>query len=145
MTRDITPVGWPATGAVDEAFAEVRASFDQFCLAAGIEGARHDDGGGCHGGLRAAPRSRRASGSPWPRPAQPQKNGLAPLDASAAPPRLAPRPSEKRRRDALSRVSGPRRTNNITPLAAHLAPPSRMPNLCRPTKYRRTSQKHSVV
>src|SRR6202043_3638968 len=29
--------GSPATGAVDEAFAEVRASFDRFCLAAGIE------------------------------------------------------------------------------------------------------------
>ena len=28
MTRDITPAGSPATGAVDEAFAEVRASFD---------------------------------------------------------------------------------------------------------------------
>ena len=37
MTRDITPAGWPATGAVDEAFTEVRASFDRFCLAAGIE------------------------------------------------------------------------------------------------------------
>ncbi|MFK4535081.1 hypothetical protein ABIA00_003264 [Bradyrhizobium ottawaense] len=37
MTRDITPAGWPATGAVDEAFAEVGASFDRFCLAAGIE------------------------------------------------------------------------------------------------------------
>ena len=37
MTRDITPAGPPATGAVDEAFAEVRASFDRFCLAAGIE------------------------------------------------------------------------------------------------------------
>ena len=37
MTRDITPAGWPATGAVDEAFAEVRASFDRFCLAARIE------------------------------------------------------------------------------------------------------------
>src|SRR4030081_3879040 len=38
MTRDITPAGSPATGAVDEAFAEVRASFDRSCLAAGIEG-----------------------------------------------------------------------------------------------------------
>ncbi|TFV27178.1 hypothetical protein E4K64_39610 [Bradyrhizobium frederickii] len=28
---------WSATGVVDEAFAEVRASFDRFCLAAGIE------------------------------------------------------------------------------------------------------------
>ncbi|MET4214626.1 IS256 family transposase [Bradyrhizobium sp. LA2.1] len=37
MTRDITPAGSPATGAVDEAYAEVRASFDRFCLAAGIE------------------------------------------------------------------------------------------------------------
>lgn len=37
MTRDITPAGSPATWAVDEAFAEVRASFDRFCLAAGIE------------------------------------------------------------------------------------------------------------
>src|SRR2546421_11901295 len=37
MTRDITPAGSPATGAVDEAFVEVRASFDRFCLAAGIE------------------------------------------------------------------------------------------------------------
>ena len=37
MTRDITPAGSPATGAVDGAFAEVRASFDRFCLAAGIE------------------------------------------------------------------------------------------------------------
>src|SRR5258706_16342594 len=37
MTRDITPAGSPATGSVDEAFAEVRASFDRFCLAAGIE------------------------------------------------------------------------------------------------------------
>src|SRR5207245_2747312 len=37
MTRDIIPAGSPATGAVDEAFAEVRASFDRFCLAAGIE------------------------------------------------------------------------------------------------------------
>src|SRR5258708_8924725 len=37
MTRDIVPAGSPATGAVDEAFAEVRASFDRFCLAAGIE------------------------------------------------------------------------------------------------------------
>lgn len=26
MTRDITPAGWPATGAGDEAFAEVQAS-----------------------------------------------------------------------------------------------------------------------
>src|ERR1700692_2969707 len=37
MTRDITPAGSPATGAVDEAFAEVRASSDRFCLAAGIK------------------------------------------------------------------------------------------------------------
>ncbi|MGY3622059.1 hypothetical protein ACVJGD_008255 [Bradyrhizobium sp. USDA 10063] len=37
MTRDITPAGSPATWAVDEAFADVRASFDRFCLAAGIE------------------------------------------------------------------------------------------------------------
>ena len=37
MTRDITPAGSPATRAVDESFAEVRASFDRFCLAAGIE------------------------------------------------------------------------------------------------------------
>lgn len=37
MTRDITPAGWPATRAVDDAFAEVRESFDRFCLAAGIE------------------------------------------------------------------------------------------------------------
>ena len=37
MTRDITPAGSPATGAVDDAFAEVQASFDRFCLAAGIE------------------------------------------------------------------------------------------------------------
>ena len=37
MTRDTTPAGSPATRAVDEAFAEVRASFDRFCLAAGIE------------------------------------------------------------------------------------------------------------
>src|SRR5215468_11153444 len=37
MTRDITPAGSPATGAVDEAFAEVWASFDRFCPAAGIE------------------------------------------------------------------------------------------------------------
>ena len=37
MTRDITPASSPATAAVDEAFAEVRASFDRFCLAAGIE------------------------------------------------------------------------------------------------------------
>ena len=37
MTRDITPAGSPATGAVDEAFAEVWASFDRFCLAAEIE------------------------------------------------------------------------------------------------------------
>src|SRR4030088_3809682 len=37
MTRDITPAGSPATGSVDEAFAEVRASFDRFCVAAGIE------------------------------------------------------------------------------------------------------------
>src|SRR5258707_2842509 len=37
MTRGIIPAGSPATGAVDEAFAEVRASFDRFCLAAGIE------------------------------------------------------------------------------------------------------------
>lgn len=37
MTRDVTPAGWPATGAVDEAFMEVQASFDRFCLAAGIE------------------------------------------------------------------------------------------------------------
>ena len=35
MTRDITPAGSPATGVVDEAFAEVRASIDRFCLAAG--------------------------------------------------------------------------------------------------------------
>jgi hypothetical protein len=65
MTRDITPAGSPATGAVDEAFAEVRASFDWFCLAAGDRGARHDHGGGCRGGLRAAPRSRcGAAGAP---------------------------------------------------------------------------------
>src|SRR6478752_2957512 len=37
MTRDITPAGSPATGAVDGAFAEVRASVDRFCLVAGIE------------------------------------------------------------------------------------------------------------
>lgn len=56
MTRAIIPAGSPATGAVDKAFGEVRASFDRFCLAA----ARHDDESGCDGGLRAAPRSRRA-------------------------------------------------------------------------------------
>lgn len=37
MTKDITPAGAPATGAVDEAFAEVRANFEWFCLAAGVE------------------------------------------------------------------------------------------------------------
>ncbi|MGY3695837.1 hypothetical protein ACVIGA_005917 [Bradyrhizobium sp. USDA 3240] len=37
MTRDIKPAGSSATAAVDEAFAEVRASFDRFCLAAGME------------------------------------------------------------------------------------------------------------
>src|SRR6202051_1550021 len=37
MTRDITPAVSPASGAVDEAFAEGRASFARFCLAAGIE------------------------------------------------------------------------------------------------------------
>jgi putative transposase len=37
MTRDIAPAGSPASGAVDEAFSEVRVSFDRFCLAAGIE------------------------------------------------------------------------------------------------------------
>src|SRR6202165_3584332 len=37
MTKDITPAGSPATGAVDEAVAEVRGSFARFCLAPGIE------------------------------------------------------------------------------------------------------------
>ena len=37
MTRDITPAGLPATWAVDKAFSRVQASFDRFCLAAGIE------------------------------------------------------------------------------------------------------------
>ena len=37
MTRDITPAGSPATGTVDDAFAEVRASFNRLCFAAGIE------------------------------------------------------------------------------------------------------------
>src|SRR3979490_1776331 len=37
MTRDITPAGSPATGSADDAFAEGRASFGRFCLAAGIE------------------------------------------------------------------------------------------------------------
>ena len=60
MTRGITPAGSPATAAVDEVFAEVRASFDRFCLAAGLEvlgemleadvaalcGPRHGRGGG---------------------------------------------------------------------------------------------------
>ena len=36
MTRRYL-AGSPTSGAVDEAFAEVRASFDRFCLAAGIE------------------------------------------------------------------------------------------------------------
>lgn len=48
----------PATRAVNEAFAEVRASFDRFCVSAQIEAPRHEDGGGCHGRQRAAPRSR---------------------------------------------------------------------------------------
>lgn len=37
-TRDTIPAGSPATETTDEAFAEVRASFDRYCLAAGIEG-----------------------------------------------------------------------------------------------------------
>ena len=37
MTRDITGLVRRRPGLVDEAFAEVRASFDRFCLAAGIE------------------------------------------------------------------------------------------------------------
>ena len=57
MTRDITPAGSPATGAVDEAFAEPGRADRTPC--GRDRGAGHDDGGGCHGGLRAAPRSRR--------------------------------------------------------------------------------------
>src|SRR4030081_51965 len=54
MTRDITPAGSPVTGSVDEAFAEVRASFDRFCLAAGIEalGTMMEAGGTAGGGPR---------------------------------------------------------------------------------------------
>jgi len=37
MTRDSMPATAPATGAVDEAFAEVKRSFETFCLTAGIE------------------------------------------------------------------------------------------------------------
>src|SRR6478609_3328602 len=42
MTRDITPAGSPATRAVDESFAEVRASFDRFCCGRD-RGARDDE------------------------------------------------------------------------------------------------------
>jgi len=44
---------------VDEAFAEVRASFDRFCLAAGIDA---HDGGACHGGLAGDNRWGRTQG-----------------------------------------------------------------------------------
>jgi hypothetical protein len=49
MTRDTTPAGSPATRAVDESFAEVRASFDRFCCgrdrgARGDEHRREHDG-----------------------------------------------------------------------------------------------------
>jgi putative transposase len=37
MTRDSMPAMAPATGAVEEAFAEVKRSFETFCLTAGIE------------------------------------------------------------------------------------------------------------
>src|ERR1700687_712011 len=65
MTRDITPAGSPATGSVGEAFAEVRASFDRFCRAAGIEalgtvmGAGVTAAGGPRHGRAAARRAHR--------------------------------------------------------------------------------------
>src|SRR4029079_1237125 len=71
MTRVTTRAVSPATGAVDEAFAEVRASFDRFCLAAGIEalGTMMEADvtaacGPCHGrdAARRAPRWGRARG-----------------------------------------------------------------------------------
>src|ERR1700682_3477748 len=65
MTRDITPAGSPATGAVDEAFAEVRASFDRFCLAAGIEALGTMMEADVTAGCRAAPGREGAAGAPW--------------------------------------------------------------------------------
>lgn len=64
MTRDITPAGSPAPGAVDEGFAE--AGELRSVLPCGRDrGAWNDYGGGRHGGLRAAPRSRcGAAGAP---------------------------------------------------------------------------------
>lgn len=63
MTRDITPAGSSATGTVDEAFAEVRASLDRFCLAAGIEVLGTMMEADVTAGLRAAPH-RDAAGAP---------------------------------------------------------------------------------
>lgn len=37
MTRDITPAGWPATGLWTKRLRKCQASFDRFCLPAGIE------------------------------------------------------------------------------------------------------------
>ncbi|ESZ03175.1 hypothetical protein X735_33220 [Mesorhizobium sp. L2C085B000] len=56
MNKNITLQTAPATGALEEAFADVQESFERLCLAAGMEALWRDDGGGRRSGLRSAPR-----------------------------------------------------------------------------------------
>jgi Transposase DDE domain group 1 len=73
---------------------------------------------------------------------------LAPPADWPTPPRPAPRPSETRRRNAPIARHHPLAhgdPKNIRPLAAHSAPPSRLPIVCGPENYQGTSQKRLVV
>ena len=55
MTRDTTAAIPRSNGPVDEAFEDVRKSFEPFCLAAGIEVLGSHDGSRCGSGLWGAP------------------------------------------------------------------------------------------
>ena len=55
MKKHITSTAIPTHALKTEALASMSASFERFCLAAGIETLSRDDGAGRDGGLRRAP------------------------------------------------------------------------------------------
>ena len=68
MTRDTTAAIPRSNGPVDEAFEDVRKSFEPFCLAAGIEVLGSHDGSRCGSGLWGAPcPAAGAPGTSWGR------------------------------------------------------------------------------
>ena len=57
MNKHTTSTAIPTYALKAEALASMSASFDRFCLAAGLEDVERDAGAGCDSGLWRAPRA----------------------------------------------------------------------------------------